>query len=62
VLAKLSGKQGPNLEEVRALRAVELLERIGTGEARKVLEEVTKGTDGPASAAARAALERINMR
>ena len=62
ILAKLSGKQGPKLEEVRALRAVELLEKIGTAEAQAVLEEVAKGSDETAKAAARAALERIKGR
>ena len=32
ILEKLSGNKGPNMEEVRAIRGVEVLERIGTPE------------------------------
>jgi len=62
VLGKLSGEHGPSMEEVRATRAVEVLEKIGTPEAQKVLEEFAKGADAPGLAAARAAQERLKTR
>ncbi|HKI30698.1 MAG TPA: hypothetical protein VKA46_02315 [Gemmataceae bacterium] len=62
VLSKLSGNLGPNMEEVRAARAVEVLEKIGTPEAKKVLEEVAKGGDSPLTVEARSALERLKAR
>ncbi len=62
VLSKLSGNLGPNLEEVRATRAVEVLEKIGTPEARKVLEEVAKGSEGHLTDEARSALARLKAR
>lgn len=47
-------------EEVRSLRAVELLERIGTAEARGVLEALAKGTpDARLTREAQAALDRL---
>jgi WD40 repeat protein len=62
VLAKLTGSAGPNMEEVRAARAVEVLEKIGTPEARKVLEEVAKGADSQLTAEARSGLARVKAR
>jgi hypothetical protein len=62
VLSKLSGAFGPNTEEVRAARAVELLEKVGGPEARKVLEEVAGGSDSPLTAEARSALNRLKGR
>jgi len=35
--------QAPPRENIRAVRALEVLERIGTDEARKLLEELAKG-------------------
>jgi len=34
------------VEDVRGVRAVAILERIGTAEARAVLEEITQGAPG----------------
>jgi WD40 repeat protein len=62
ILSKLNGSQGPNLEEVRAARAVELLEKVGSAEARRILEEIAKGADGRLTAEARAALGRLKAR
>jgi WD40 repeat protein len=62
ILSKLSGNLGPNMEDVRATRAVEVLEKIGTPEARKVLEEVAKGADGHLTDEARSALARLKGR
>jgi WD40 repeat protein len=59
VLAKLSAQQGPSREAIRALRTIELLERIGTTDAQKLLEDVARRPDGSTTAAARAAMERI---
>src|SRR5262249_4374387 len=62
ILSKLSGGLGPNMEVVRAARAVEVLEKIGTPEARKVLEDVAGGSDSQATVEARSALERLKAR
>jgi len=62
VLSKMAGKFGPELEEVRGARGVELLERIGTREALVVLEELAKGGESKLSAEARAAAERIKAK
>ncbi len=49
----------PAGEELRALRAVEVLERIGTAEARRVLETLAGGgADAPLTREAKAALRR----
>jgi WD40 repeat protein len=62
VLGKLTGNAGPNMEEVRAARAVEVLEKIGTADAQKVLEDIAKGGEGQLTAEARSALARIKAR
>jgi HEAT repeat protein len=50
-------------ETLRALRAVQVLERIGTPKAREVLGELAKGAEGAKlSRDAKAALERLNRR
>jgi hypothetical protein len=54
--------ESPNLsgEQLRSLRAVELLERVGSPEARRVLEGLTRGNpDAPLTQEARASLERL---
>jgi WD40 repeat protein len=52
--------QGPALEVVRPLRAVEVLERLGTPEAKKVLEALAKGqAEAPLTVAAKEALGRL---
>jgi hypothetical protein len=62
ILSKMSGKLGPDMEEVRAVRGVEVLERVGTAEARKVLEQLGKGGEDRLSAEARAAAERLKAK
>jgi WD40 repeat protein len=62
ILNKMSGKLGPDVEEVRVVRAVEVLERVGTPEARKVLEEFAKGGEGRLNVEARAAAERLRAK
>jgi hypothetical protein len=50
----------PPAETLRALRAIAVLERIGTDDARKMLDELSRGaTDAPETKAARSALERM---
>jgi WD40 repeat protein len=52
--------QGPSPAEIRLGRAVELLEMVGTAEARAALRDL--GGDSEAAAAARSALERLARR
>jgi WD40 repeat protein len=60
LLEKLRDK-GPSLRLVRPLRAVEVLERLGTPEARKLLEGLAKGqADAPLTEAAKGALGRLD--
>ncbi len=62
MLEKLaSGRRSP--EEIRTLRALEVLEMIGSAEARKVLEALAAGAPGcELTAEAKAALERLSRR
>ncbi len=62
VMSKLSGALGPNQEEVRAARVVEVLEKAGTPEAAKLLEELVKSGDGFLAAEARPALDALKAR
>jgi HEAT repeat protein len=51
---------GPRPEMVRPTRALEVLERIGTPEAKQVLEDLTKGDpDAPLTQEAKATLKRL---
>jgi hypothetical protein len=60
LLAKLNLAVPPAGDELRGLRAVWLLERIGTAEARKVLEKLAGGASGSrVTAEAKAALNRL---
>jgi len=53
----------PDQEQVRLLRAIELLERIGTSDAQFVLRELTKGApEVRLTTDARAALDRLAHR
>ncbi|HKI35628.1 MAG TPA: hypothetical protein VKA46_27475 [Gemmataceae bacterium] len=52
ILSQRSGKLGRDSEEVRAVRGVEVLVRIGTPEGRKVLEEFARGGDSQLAAEA----------
>ena len=62
VLAKLQGP-ATSLKQVRALRTVEVLEHIGTPEARKVLESLAKGTpEALLTSEAKASLDRLSHR
>jgi len=62
LLSKLESK-GRSPEEMQALRALEVLEMIGTAEARKVLEGLTRGADDcDLTKEAKAALERLSRR
>jgi WD40 repeat protein len=54
--------QGPPPESVRSLRAVEVLEDLGTPEAKKVLESLAKGhAEAPLTTAAKGALTRLGQ-
>ena len=57
----LDGISGPmrDPDRLREVRAVELLERIATSEAKSVLRALAKGADARLTREARAALERL---
>jgi WD40 repeat protein len=61
LLDKMKDKgQGPPTELIRPLRAVEVLEDLGTPEAKKLLETLSKGrAEAPLTSAAREALGRL---
>ena len=62
LLRKLDGPMLAS-RRLRDLRAVELLERIGTAEARQVLERTAKGTvEARLTREAKASLERLAKR
>jgi WD40 repeat protein len=61
-LAKRLADPVPPAETLRMLRAVAVLERVGTNETRKLLEELASGAaDAPESKAARATLGRMRQ-
>lgn len=60
VLVRRLSDPVPPAETLRVLRAVAVLERIGTDDARKVLDELSHGAaDAPETKAARSALGRL---
>ena len=62
LLARLEGGRLP-AEQLRALRALEVLEAAGTPEAREVLRALAKGAaDAALTQEAAAALERLGRR
>jgi WD40 repeat protein len=59
LLARL-GPDGPTPDELRMLRGVEVLERVGTPDARQALEALARGAAGnPLTEQAQAALRRL---
>jgi WD40 repeat protein len=61
VLDKLEQKGPKSSDDVRSVRAVEVLERIGTAEARQVLQALTQGAPGARlTQEAQAALKRLD--
>ncbi|HZY87433.1 MAG TPA: sigma-70 family RNA polymerase sigma factor [Gemmataceae bacterium] len=61
-LLKVTTVALPSGEELRRLRALEVLEQINTPEARRQLEEVARGTADRAGREAKAALARLARR
>ena len=57
LLEKMTG-EGPTEDWLRMQRAVEVLEQIGTAEARQLMEKMAAGGKAPPTEAARAALKR----
>jgi WD40 repeat protein len=49
-------------ERSRALRGIEVLEHIGSSEARQVLQVLAKGSEGSRTTEAKASLDRLNKR
>jgi WD40 repeat protein len=58
----LTEPKHPTAENLRTQRAIAVLERIGTPEARRILEKLSKGAAAPETRAAQAALQRLNHR
>lgn len=58
----LAESKRPPAEALRTLRAITLLERIGTPEARRILERLAGGAAAPETHAAQAALQRLYHR
>ena len=57
--AILAGPKRPSAEDLRRLRAIAVLERIGTPEARQVLAKLAGGAEAPETREAKSALERL---
>jgi WD40 repeat protein len=63
LLAKLSIYKVPSPQLLQALRAIQVLEQIGTADARQVLETLTGGADGAKlTREAKVALQRLKQR
>lgn len=60
--AILAGPKRPPAEALRTLRAVTVLERIGTPEARRILEKLAGGAAALETHSAQAALQRLYQR
>jgi WD40 repeat protein len=60
--AILAGPKKPPADALRTLRAIAVLERIGTPEARRILEKLADGAAATETRAAQAALQRLNRR
>lgn len=58
----LAGPKQPLADDLRLLRAIAVLERIGSPEARAVLEKLSKGAPSRATHEAQAALQRLKRR
>ncbi len=58
----LAEPKHPTPEALRTLRAIAVLERIGTPEARRILEKLSGGATAPETRAAQAALQRLKYR
>lgn len=62
IKAILAEPRLPSAEDLRMLRAIDVLERIATPEARRVLEKLADGAAAPKTREAQAALQRLNYR
>ncbi len=60
--AILAQPKRPPAEALRTLRAIAVLESIGTPEARRLLEKLASGAASPETRAAQAALQRLQQR
>jgi hypothetical protein len=60
--AILAAPRRPQAGDLRNLRATAVLERIGTPEARGMLEKLAGGAAAPETRAAQAALRRLRRR
>jgi WD40 repeat protein len=62
VQAILAGPKKPLAEDLRTLRAIAVLERIGTPEAQRILEKLAEGAACRETQEAQAALQRLKRR
>jgi WD40 repeat protein len=60
--AILAGPKRLSVESLRTLRAIAVLERTGTPEARRIVEKLSSGAASPETREAKAALQRLNRR
>ena len=62
IMAILAEPKQPLADDLRTLRSIAVLERIGTPEARRILEKLAAGATAPETREAQTVLQRLNRR